>query len=212
MSSSIAAALAAKAEENKVVDLDQAEDRELVRIAQSGDTRAFDVLVKRYQTRIYALAYQQTKNREDALDITQEAFIRAYKALPRWKPTAKWYTWVYAITRNLCIDHHRAQTRRRTESLDDPDSGVPEPICSRPSNDPLAQAIDRERSELIQNAMSSLSSRQREIVQLHHFGGLKVREAAEKMGVKEGTAKAHLFRALAKLRKVLQPMRDRNEI
>ncbi|GIX06077.1 MAG: RNA polymerase sigma factor [Candidatus Poribacteria bacterium] len=191
---------------------DEAPDEALIQAAQRGDTRAFDALVRRYKARVYALAYHQTRNREDALDITQEAFVRAYLALPSWKPRARWYTWLYKITRNLCIDHHRARSRRRTESLDEPESSLPEPTTSDLVSDPERMSQESELGAIIREALASLSERQRDVFVLHHYGGMQVKEVAETLNIAEGTAKIHLFRAVAKLRDLLGPMRERNDI
>jgi len=187
-------------------------DAELISMAQMGDTRAFDVLVKRYRGRVYLLAYHQTKSHEDALDITQEAFIRAYKALPKWQPKASWFTWVYKIARNLCIDFHRSRNRRRTDSLDEPESTVPEPTTTDLMSDPGRTTQESELSGIIHEAVETLSTRQREVFVLHHYGGLQVKEVADTLDIAEGTAKIHLFRAVAKLREILGPMRARDDI
>jgi len=187
-------------------------DADLILMAQSGNTRAFDVLVKRYRGRVYLLAYHQTKSHEDALDITQEAFIRAYKALPKWQPKASWFTWVYKIARNLCIDFHRSRNRRRTDSLDEPESTVPEPTTTDLLSDPGRTTQEGELSGIIHEAVETLSTRQREVFVLHHYGGLQVKEVADTLDIAEGTAKIHLFRAVAKLREILGPMRARNDI
>ncbi len=181
-------------------------------MAQMGDTTAFDVLVKRYRGRVYLLAYHQTKSHEDALDITQEAFIRAYKALPKWQPKASWFTWVYKIARNLCIDFHRSRNRRRTDSLDEPESTIPEPVTSDLASDPTRVTLEGELSGVIHEAVETLSTRQREVFVLHHYGGLQVKEVADTLDIAEGTAKIHLFRAVAKLREILGPMRARDDI
>ncbi|MBT3269096.1 RNA polymerase sigma factor [Candidatus Poribacteria bacterium] len=189
-----------------------APDADLIAMAQSGNTRAFDVLVKRYRGRVYLLAYHQTKSHEDALDITQEAFIRAYKALPKWQPKASWFTWLYKIARNLCIDFHRSRNRRRTDSLDEPESTVPEPTTTDLMSDPGRTTQESELSGIIHEAVETLSTRQREVFVLHHYGGLQVKEVADTLDIAEGTAKIHLFRAVAKLREILGPMRARDDI
>ena len=190
----------------------EADDADLIVAAQNGDTKAFDELVKRYKSRVYLLAYHQTRSHEDALDITQEAFVRAYLALPKWEPKASWYTWLYKITRNLCIDYHRARSRRRTESLDEPESSIPEPMTADLASNPERVSQENELAAIIHRAVEELSDRQRDVFMLHHYGGLQVKEVAETLDIAEGTAKIHLFRAVAKLRDILGPMRERNEI
>jgi len=186
-------------------------DTELIEAAQKGDTHAFDELVRRYKSRVFMLAYQKTKSYEDALDITQETFVRAYLALPKWEPKASWYTWLFRITYNLCIDFHRSRNRRRTESLDEPESTLPEPASDAGAG-PDALAEENELAHIIRSAVDELSGRQREVFLLHHYGGMQVKEVAETLDIAEGTAKIHLFRAVAKLRDVLRPLRERHEI
>ncbi|MBM3215139.1 RNA polymerase sigma factor [Candidatus Poribacteria bacterium] len=191
---------------------DATADAELIEAAQAGDTRAFDVLMQRYRSRVFMLAYQKTKSYEDALDITQETFVRAFLALPKWRPQASWYTWLFRITYNLCIDFHRARSRRRTESLDEPESQIPEPATSGFASRPDRVAEENELADIIRDAVDGLSDRQREVFVLHHYGGLQVKEVAEALAIAEGTAKIHLFRAVAKLREVLRPMREGHHI
>lgn len=186
-------------------------DTELIEAAKTGDTHAFDELVRRYKSRVFMLAYQKTKSYEDALDITQETFVRAYLALPKWEPKASWYTWLFRITYNLCIDFHRSRNRRRTESLDEPESTLPEP-ANDVNTGPAQVAEDNELSQIIRSAVDELSGRQREVFLLHHYGGMQVKEVAETLDIAEGTAKIHLFRAVAKLRDILRPLRERRDI
>lgn len=186
-------------------------DAELIEAAQKGDTLAFDELVRRYKTRVFMLAYQKTKSYEEALDITQETFVRAYLALPKWEPKASWYTWLFRITYNLCIDYHRSRNRRRTESLDEPESALPEPASDEGRN-PANVAEEKERAHIIRSAVDTLSGRQREVFLLHHYGGMQVKDVAAILDIAEGTAKIHLFRAVAKLRDLLRPLKERHDL
>jgi len=194
------------------LDWRESPDADLIAAAQHGVTQAFDVLVERYKSRVFLLAYHQTRSHEDALDITQEAFVRAYLALPKWEPKASWYTWLYRIVRNLCIDYHRARKRRRTESLDEPESSIVEPMTADLFSNPERMTQEDELAGIIRTAVAQLSDRQRDVFLLHHYGGLQVKEVAQVLDIAEGTAKIHLFRAVAKLRQLLGPLRDRNEI
>jgi RNA polymerase sigma-70 factor (ECF subfamily) len=204
--------IAGKSEDRSPLAWDDAPDRELIEAAQQGITQAFDVLVLRYKSRVFTLVYHWTKNYDDALDVTQETFIRAYLALPKWKPQASWYTWLYRIAYNLSVDHHRARTRRRTESLDAPESAVSEPVTTDLSSRPDRMVEEKERAEIIGKAVDGLSGRQRDVFLLHHYGGLQVKEVADALDIAEGTAKIHLFRAVAKLRETLRPLREQKAI
>ena len=180
------------------------DDKTLALEAQAGDSEAFDELALRYRDPLCGHAYRWTNNLHDAQDITQDAFLNAWSALPRWRPEAKFRTWLYAIATNLCIDHGRSVQRQRTVALEeDMEASIPDESVF---SDPERIAAHNELSELIRGALSLLSDHQRRVVELVYFEYMKIREAAAAMGVKEGTVKAHLDRAKKRLRKHLQPI------
>src|SRR6185436_2111157 len=111
--------LAAEPESRGVSEEERAKDLELVEHAKKGDRNAFGKLVERYQRRVYALAFGILRQREDAWDVAQEAFVKAYKKLDRFEGTAAFYTWLYRITYNLSIDTLREKARRETVDLDE---------------------------------------------------------------------------------------------
>jgi RNA polymerase sigma-70 factor (ECF subfamily) len=179
------------------------DDEKLIERVKSGDLSAFDELMERYNKRIYYLALKMTHSHEDAEDISQEVFARVFKALPKWKPKASFYTWLRTVTVNLCIDHHRARVRRQTQPLENKDGFTIEPTVDL-SNNPLKSAESEELMQKILEAAQKLSPRQRKAFTLFHYGGLSLKEVAEIMGCAVGTIKAHLNRATSKMRVLLE--------
>jgi len=183
------------------------DDEILIDQIKSGDLTAFDEFVRRYNRQIYHLAFRMTGNHEDAEDISQEVFVRAFKAIPNWKPKASLYTWLRTVTMNLCIDYHRAKSRRQTQSLDDKDAFISN-ISADTSYDPLKDIQTSELGNRILMAAEKLSSQQRKAFMLCHYGEVPLKEAADIMGCAVGTIKAHLSRATAKMRDLLKDMAD----
>jgi len=181
------------------------DDETLVNRIKDGDLSAFEELMGRYNKQIYHLALRMTSSHEDAEDITQEVFVRAYKAIPGWKPRASIYTWLRTVTMNLCIDYHRARVRRQTQSLDDKDGFIAN-ISADTSSDPLESVETNELKQKILMAADKLSSQQRKAFMLCHYGGLPLKEASEIMGCAVGTIKAHLSRATSKMRDLLKDL------
>jgi RNA polymerase sigma-70 factor (ECF subfamily) len=184
-----------------------ADDEALIEQFKKGDLSAFDELMSKYSRKIRYLAYRMTNNYEDAEDITQEVFVRVFKALPTWKPKASFYTWLRTIALNLCIDYHRTRIRRQTQPLESKDGFVMN-IPADSSNDPLRRTEADELRRRILLATEKLSPRQRKAFMLVSYGGLSLKEAAEIMGCAVGTIKAHLNRATTKMRDLLKDLFD----
>ncbi len=182
-----------------------AEDEALIEQFKKGDLSAFDELMSKYSRKIRYLAYRMTNNYEDAEDITQEVFVRVFKALPTWKPRASFYTWLRTIALNLCIDHHRTRIRRQTQPLESRDGFVMN-IPADSSSNPLRSTEADELRGRILLATEKLSPRQRKAFMLVSYGGLSLKEAAEIMGCAVGTIKAHLNRATTKMRDLLKDL------
>jgi len=182
-----------------------ADDEALIEQFKKGDLSAFDELMSKYSRKIRYLAYRMTNNYEDAEDITQEVFVRVFKALPTWKPKASFYTWLRTIALNLCIDYHRTRIRRQTQPLESKDGFVMN-IPADSSNDPLRRTEADELRRRILLATEKLSPRQRKAFMLVSYGGLSLKEAAEIMGCAVGTIKAHLNRATTKMRNLLKDL------
>ncbi len=170
------------------------DEREAVRAAQRGEHEAFDRLVARYQRDIYRLCFRYVNNHEDASDMAQEAFLRAYRALGRFRGESAFSTWLYRIAVNTCLNF-RAVRRPPTQELADSIA------------DPVPAAFDRMASEdearRIREAVRRLPEKQRATVILKVYQDLTHEEVARILGTSVGTVKANLFHALGNLRKAL---------
>lgn len=188
------------------------DDEMLVAKFQAVQQDAFDELMKRYKHKIYAYVLRSVKNNEDAQELTSEVFFKVYRALGKWRPEACFSTWLYKIAHNQSIDHHRAKSRRMTYSLDDEELSIDEPAASDLASNPQWQLEEQDRHRIIRAAIDQLSPKQREVFVLNRYEGLQIKEIAEVLGMAEGTVKIHLHRAMKKLRSLLHPLWEQNEI
>ena len=174
------------------------EDSELVLKAQQGDVHAFDELVERYHGKIYGLAYNMTSNREDAEDLTQEIFVKAFQALPRFKGNSSFYTWIYRIAVNKTINYRKKRNRRRMLSLDQFDNEIKlddvyHDLAAKGS--PLRNMSLTELQKKLNEAMQKLSEKHRTVVILHDMQGIPHDEIAKMVGASAGTVRSRLFYA-----------------
>lgn len=170
-----------------------------VRKAQEGSRRAFDKLVLRYIKRIFRLLYDITGNYEDAQDLTQEAFLRAFLNIRGYRGDAKFHTWLYRIAYNVGIDFERRSRRlSRVEWDSQRQKRTVGPF------DPAKNGEYTGEREAIEAALQTLTQPQRLSVVLFYYHGFRMREIGEILGCSEGTARVHLFRALRRLRKELR--------
>ncbi len=183
------------------------DDEVLIKRFKGGDLSAFDELMSKYWKPVYYLARRMTNSHEDAEDISQEVFARVFRTLPLWKPRASFYTWLRTVASNLCIDYHRTRIRRQTQPLESKEGAIMD-IPTGPGGDPLKITEAGELKQRILLATEQLSPRQRKAFMLCRYGGLSLKEAAEIMGCAEGTIKAHLNRATAKMRDLLKDLVD----
>ncbi len=181
------------------------DDAKLVEQFQQGDESVFNKLVVRYHDRTYRLAQRFVPNSEDALDITQDAFIRAYQGLSDFKRKSQFYSWLYRITVNLCIDFLRKNARREMTNYALESDDLPMMNIADLNLRPPTQAVeDKELLAYLQRAIRQLAPKQREIFILRHWEGLSLKEIANTLGRSSGTVKAHLFHAHRNLRKLLR--------
>jgi len=184
----------------------RSEDDELIREAQRGDRTAFDALVRRYDQSVLRLALHMLGNEQDAQDVHQEAFLKAYRHLGNFRFECSFYTWLYRIVTNLCLDHLRRRKSRREDASTVLDSHGEEMDLLANLSDTRAMAnpareLDRKRmGEQIREALSKLTPRERMVFELKHYQGLKLRTIGEMLSTTEETAKNTLFRATRKLR------------
>ncbi len=181
-------------------------DRELLEAVLEGDTTAYRGLVEKYQGRVYGMLYGMLRNREDARDLTQEAFVKAYHNLDSFRLESSFYTWLYRIAMNLAIDFVRKRKRRPTTSFE-------EGIAAREEDGTIADLHHQdsprrvvERKQLygrIMDALQKLPEDQRQVVLLRELEGLAYKEIADVMGIPEGTVMSRLFYARKKLQKLL---------
>ncbi|WP_047490107.1 RNA polymerase sigma factor [Terriglobus sp. TAA 43] len=182
------------------------EDDELIRQAQKGQRGAFDQLVRRYDGAVLRLALHMLGNEQDAQDVHQEAFLKAYRHLQNFRFECSFYTWLYRIVTNLCLDAlRRRKSRREDPSIVTDSSGDTIDLMSSVSDDRAGANPDLElrRKTLnrrIQEALDQLTPRERTVFELKHYQGLKLRAIGEMLQTTEETAKNTLFRATRKLR------------
>ncbi len=182
------------------------EDDELIRQAQRGQRESFDVLVRRYDSAVIRLALHLLGNEQDAQDVHQDAFLKAYRHLSNFRFECSFYTWLYRIVTNLCLDAlRRRKSRREDPSTITDSSGEVMDLMASVSDDRSGAnpASELERKILngrINEALDKLTPRERMVFELKHYQGLKLRAIGEMLNTTEETAKNTLFRATRKLR------------
>ena len=182
------------------------DDAQLIKQLQRGDTSAFDLLVGRYEKRIYQLVRRYVSNSEDARDMTQEVFLKAFEACHRFRKDAQFYTWLYRIAKNLCIDRLRKRDASCSLIYDSESNAFC--IADLPagrSASPTVVTENRELLEHIHQAVQLLSPQQREVFILRFWEGFSLKEIAEHLNRSLGTVKAHLFHGSRKVRAHLIP-------
>lgn len=183
-------------------------DRAYVAKARSGDADAYRVLVERHSRTLFRLAFRMTGNEQDAEDVVQESFLRAYRQLGKFDDRASFGTWLYRIASNCSLDLVRARKRRsehfapaETESNEDPIAAIP---SGAPS--PERTALSTEVRERLAAAMQDLSAAERTAFVLRHFEGMCIEEVSQVLECQPGAAKHSVFRAVQKLRRALEPV------
>lgn len=183
-------------------------DEVLVRRVQSGDKRAFDSLVRKYQYKIVQLVNRYVKDPDESLDVAQEAFIKAYRALPSFRGESAFYTWLYRIAINTAKNHLSMRSRRPTD--DEIDIEDAEQFESggrlRSYETPEGLALTEEMALVIQSALEALPDELRMAITLREFEGLSYDEIANVMGCPVGTVRSRIFRAREAIDKKLEPL------
>jgi RNA polymerase sigma-70 factor (ECF subfamily) len=182
------------------------DDGEIVRRILAGEDSLFETLVRRYQVRVVSHVTRMVGSREDALDLSQEIFLKVFQALDRFNPAYKFSTWLFRIAGNAAIDHLRKR-RPRTVPLEVPDpeggTGSFQPEQKSSGLDPYGELRNVERGEAITRAIQDLPADFRELIALRHFAGLSYEEIAEVKRMPLGTVKNKLFRARVVLKERL---------
>ena len=179
---------------------DEISNSELVRKSQLGDKAAFEQLVIRHQDLVFSLAYKLTGNREMANDVAQEAFIRAWKAIEKFRGDSTFSTWIYRITVNTAWTLRKKAKKHNTLNIDD----TYEPIVIDEKKDPELVAINSDLSSVLINALDKIPIEQRIIVELKNIEGRSHKEIADYLDISVTAAKVRLHRAQQKLRQILE--------
>jgi RNA polymerase sigma-70 factor (ECF subfamily) len=189
------------------------DDAALIREAQAGNRAAFEELVRQYDRAVLRLALQITGSEADAQDIYQEAFLKAYRNLATFRFECSFYTWIYRIVSNLCLDLLRKrQVRKEQAPVVVDHSGeefdlLAQIADSRAEHNPEHDLLNRELALRIRRSLQRLTPRERMVFELKHYHGLKLRTVGEILNTTEETAKNTLFRATQKLRAALADMK-----
>lgn len=188
------------------------DDEPLVRAAQRGDMVAFEELVARHRDKIFARAYSMMRNEEDAIDLSQEAWVKAWQRLKQFQRESSFSTWMTRIVINLCLDQLRRQKRQRAESIEamDEESGGVErqmPVVTVNPTERLERAELRER---IDRALNQLSESHRTVLVLHEFEQMEYKLIAKTMGCSIGTVMSRLFYARRKMAVLLAELKKRD--
>ena len=180
-------------------------DHEVAGRARGGDEDAFERLVLDNQNKVYSLALRLTGDREEAADLAQEAFLRAWQGLAAFQGESSFATWIYRLTTNVCIDYLRRKKRRQevepAVSLDDEDSGWAEPADA--GQDPQRKLEEAERSRALSRGLERLPEHQRQVLVMRELSGLSYQEIGAATGLDLGTVKSRIARARLALRKIL---------
>ena len=182
-------------------------DAGFVARARSGDTDAFRVLVERHSRSLFRLAFRMTGNEQDAEDVVQESFLRAFRQLGKFDERASFGTWLYRIAANCSLDLVRSKKRRGDQNVP-AETDMEDPIISLPSSDPTPErvALSSEVRERVAEAMKELSATERTAFVLRHFEGMCIDEVSRVLDCQPGAAKHSVFRAVQKLRRALEPV------
>ncbi len=176
-------------------------EKEIIERVLGGDANAFEELVLRYEKTVYSLAVRMVSDREDAADMTQEAFIKAYNSLSSFRGDSRFSVWLYRITTNVCLDFLRSKSRRPQLSLtvvDDADEDVQLDIPD-PAADPEDQLMKRLGMQSLSEGLKLLPDKQRQILVMRELGGMSYAEIGAALSLEEGTVKSRIFRARKRL-------------
>jgi RNA polymerase sigma-70 factor (ECF subfamily) len=186
-------------------------DTAAVTKARNGETDAFRVLVERHSRALFRLAFRMTGNQQDAEDVVQESFLRAFRQLSKFDERASFGTWLYRIAANCSLDLVRSRKRRNEHMAPSPESGgdeLEDVVASLPASSPTPErmALSSEVRERVAEAMEELSPTERTAFVLRHFEGMCMEEVSRVLQCQPGAAKHSVFRAVQKLRRALEPL------
>ena len=186
--------------------MDATEAAAVLARARQGDSEAFRSLVERHSRSVFHLAYRMTGNEQDAEDVVQESFLRAYKQLGRFESRANFGTWLYRIVANCSVDLMRSKQARHDQTRGDSLDEVADlPAADLPGPERLARSAEIDRR--VRGALAGLSPLERAAFTLRHYEGRSIDEISKTLGLGTSAAKHSVFRAVKKLRVVLEPLR-----
>lgn len=186
------------------------EDAALVRAAQKGDTDAFEELVARHRDKIYARAFSMMRHEDEAIDLSQEAWVKGWQRLAQFQGDSSFATWMTRIVINLCLDALRKQRRRRIESIeemDDESGGVERQMPAIITN-PTERLERGELRQRIDQALAQMSNEHRTVLVLHEFEEMEYKEIAKAMDCSIGTVMSRLFYARRRLAALLADLKS----
>jgi RNA polymerase sigma-70 factor (ECF subfamily) len=194
------------------IDYATAADEALVRAAQSGRLEAFEELVARHRDKVYARAFSMLRSEDEALDLSQEAWVKAWQRLHQFQGGSAFATWLTRVVINLCLDRLRKQKRMATESLEQlaEDAGGVERQSPTVAPNPTERLEREELRQLIDRAMAQLSVEHRTVLVLHEFEELEYKEIAQRMGCSIGTVMSRLFYARRRLAALLPGLKKQD--
>jgi len=188
----------------------QPDDLTLVRRCRQGDQGAFRSLVERYQKKAYAQALGMLKDKDEAMDIAQEAFVKVYKYLDHFKGDSSFYTWLYRIVANLCLDRMRrkagaqsTENREFDETLNQDELSTAGILSTRLGTNPAKSMLRAELAQKIDEALQKIPDKHREILLLRELEGMSYEDLARVLKVPKGTVMSRLFHARAKMQELL---------
>lgn len=191
----------------------QTDEQALIQAARGGDAEAFGVLVERYMPRAVAFARHMTGRAEDASDLAQDAFVKAWKGMGSFRAGSGFYTWFFRVLANVCVDHLRREALRKklfffARDRADDGEATPDPVDAAPDEDPARRPDggieQKELRAALGGAIRGLPARQRAVFVMKHVEGMKITEIAGTLGITDGAVKSHLVRAVTALQKGLK--------
>ena len=190
-------------------DYPSSPDEALVGWAQKGDTEAFEELVFRHRDKIYARAMMMMRNEEEALDLSQEAWVKSWQRLHQFQGDSSFATWMTRIVINLCLDQIRRQKKMRAESIEqiEEEAGGVERQMPVEHVNPIEGLEKEELRKRIDEAMAKLTEAHRTVLVLHEFQGMEYKEIARKVGISIGTVMSRLFYARRRMASLLQGLK-----
>jgi RNA polymerase sigma-70 factor, ECF subfamily len=185
----------------------EANDAVVVAQVLAGDRDAFRVVVERHSQTLFRLAYRMTGNEQDAEDVVQETFLRAYRRLNKFEARSSFSTWLYRIAVNCSLDQSRKR-RQQDERQATTHPEMPDPLLALPSTDPSTERLllSAEVRKKVEATLNELTEKEKAAFVLRHYEGMSIEEVARAMGLRANAAKNNIFRAVQKLRRALQPV------